>query len=232
MKLNSWVKKRKRGRVLPAAPVSVSPRGPSDTIAAVTRPLFLFLTLLVLSCSSKTAWEYMPDMADSPAWKAQEADPQAPHNRAMRMPVEGTIPRNYQPYLYKGDPEGAAKNLVNPLPRTPEVLASGQKLFNIYCAVCHGTSGQGDGSVVPPFPRPPSLHSDKVRDWPDGRIFHVVTEGQNMMPSYASQVDADGRWAMIHYLRVLQRSENPSAADVEAYKQYRRQRKQKAGEQQ
>lgn len=184
------------------------------------------LSLIFLSgCfagGNRTTWEYMPDMADSPALKAQKYEADLPHHRAMLTPPEGTIPRGYQPYAYKDDPEGAARELQNPLPRTEAVLLGGQKTFNIYCATCHGPKGLGDGSVVPPFPRPPSLQSDKVRTWSDGRIFHVITVGQNLMPSYASQLDPQQRWAVIQYMRALQLAENPSDANVEAYKTERR----------
>ena len=177
-----------------------------------------------LACSSsKPAWEYMPDMADQPSFKAGKYDPQAPHHRSLREPVKGTIPRGYQPYPYKEDPEGAGRNLKNPLlPRTEAVLGAGQKTFNTYCFVCHGTKGLGDGPIVPKFPKPPSLQSEKVRGWSDGRIYHVITMGQNLMPSYASQVSAEERWAAIHYIRALQKSQNPTPQDVEAYKKERR----------
>jgi mono/diheme cytochrome c family protein len=65
------------------------------------------------------------------------------------------------------------------------------------------------------FPNPPSLHSDKVRNWQDGNIFHVVMNGQNVMPSYAKQISGDDIWAIIHYIRALQRSQNAKDSDLE-----------------
>ena len=178
------------------------------------------------SCSSnKRAWEYMPDMADQPSLKSQKYEADMPHHRGMLTPPEGTIPRGYEPYPYKNDPEAAGKNLQNPLPKTEAVLLGGQKTFNIYCSACHGLKGLGDGPVVPKFPKPPSLQSEKVRGWPDGRIFHVITVGQNLMPSYASQINAQQRWAVIRYLRALQNAENPSPEEVEAYKLQRKGKK-------
>lgn len=172
-------------------------------------------------CANKPTWEYMPDMADQPSLKAQKYQANMPHHRGMLTPPEGTIPRGYQPYAYAEDPEGAAKNLKNPLVATKEVLLAGQKVFNTYCIVCHGPKGFGDGSVVPPFPKPPSLQSEKIRNLADGGIFHIITKGQNLMPSYASQIPAASRWAVIYYLRAMQKAENPTPEDVEAYKQYR-----------
>ncbi|MFO1519104.1 MAG: cytochrome c [bacterium] len=173
-----------------------------------------FSVLLLSACGGpkeKPPWEYMPNMVDTPAVKAQR--------EPMRVPPAGTFPIGYQPYPYakdQGDLAGA--QLSNPLPVTKEVLLSGQKLFNTYCIVCHGERGKGDGYIVPKFPRPPTLQSDKVRDWSDGRIFHVITMGQNLMPSYATQIQSQDRWAIIRYLRVLQRAEKPTAQDVEELK--------------
>ncbi len=150
---------------------------------------------------------YMPDMVYSPALKAQQEG-------VMRKPVEGTVPRDFQPYPFAKDAEGAGRELKNPLKATAEVLKRGQHVYNIYCIVCHGPAGKGDGSIIPKFPRPPSLQSDKVRNWPDGRLYHVMTVGQNLMPSYASQVSPGDRWAVIHYVRALQRSEHPTPADL------------------
>jgi len=180
-------------------------------------PLFLSIVLSVgtalIGCRhEKPNTIYMPDMVYSPALKAQEEG-------ADRLPVAGTVPRDFNPYAYKSDPHAAAARLKNPLPRTEAVMKRGQYVFNIYCSVCHGKQGLGDGSIVPKFPRPPSLQSDKVRQWADGSIFHVITMGQNLMPSYASQVREADRWALIHYIRVLQRSQNPSAEDLKILEQ-------------
>jgi mono/diheme cytochrome c family protein len=115
----------------------------------------------------------------------------------MRLPVKGTVPRHMTPYAYAGDPEGAGRELRNPLKMTRANLHRGQELFNIYCKTCHGPQGQGDGSIVPKFPRPPSLTSNKVHELPDGRIYHIITEGQNLMPSYTTQIDRQDRWAIV-----------------------------------
>ena len=155
---------------------------------------------------------YMPDMVYSPALKAQKMG-------SMLPPVEGTVPRNFEPYAYRNNPEAAAKELKNPLKPIRAVLNRGQHIYNTYCIVCHGAKGEGDGYIVPKFPRPPSLLSDKIRNLPDGGIYHVMTMGQNLMPSYASQVAPGDRWAAIHYLRVLQRAQKPTVEDLKASEQ-------------
>ncbi len=96
------------------------------------------------------------------------------------------------------------------------VLNRGKSVFNTYCIVCHGPNGLGDGYIVPKYPRPPSLQSDRIRNYPDGSIYHVISMGQNNMPSYASQISPGDRWATIYYVRALQRSQHPSADDIKA----------------
>ncbi len=160
----------------------------------------------------KPGFTYMPDMAYSPAIKAQKEG-------SMRQPAPNTIPRGYRPYAYQTNPEEAGRQLKNSLPRTKANLLKGQELYNVYCIVCHGKMGEGDGSVTQApsgnsFPRPPTLQSDKVRDFSDGRIFHIITAGQNLMSSYASQIEPEERWAIIHYVRALYRAKHPTPEDL------------------
>ena len=167
------------------------------------------LALVLSGCThDKPNFIYMPDMVYSPALKAQEEG-------AMRKPPEGVVSRDYHAYGYaKEENERAGKELRNPLQPTSVVLKRGQRIYNTYCIVCHGPNGEGDGTIVPKFPRPPSLQSDKVRTWADGNIYHVITMGQNLMPSYATQIIPEDRWAAIHYVRVLQRSKHPTNDDI------------------
>jgi len=170
--------------------------------------------LLVSGCwrqKSKPMLEYMPDMAHSPAVKAQE--------RPMFLPAAGTVPRDWETYPYApGDTLKAAAELVNPLPMTLDVLEAGRKSYNTFCVVCHGARGDGHGYIVPKFPQPPSLLTDRVRNWPDGRIFHVTSRGQQTMPSYAFQLDPAQRWAVVNYVRVLERAARPTVQDLELMK--------------
>ena len=170
------------------------------------RYFVLACVLLVSACREKPAWEYMPDMADQPSIKTQEK---------MLLPPEGTMARGEYLYPYKKEEgEKAGRELRNFLRPTLKILKQGQTDFNIYCAVCHGEKGDGNGSIVPKFPKPPAVTSDKIRAWSDGQIFHTITLGQNLMPSYAIQVPEEDRWAIIHYVRVLQKAAHPTADDL------------------
>ena len=146
--------------------------------------------------------------------KAQQPSDLFKDGIGMRPPVEGTVARGFLPYALKGRPDEAGKTLVNPLLPTQEVIEKGRTKYLTFCSPCHGHFGRGDTRLRGQFPNPPTLHSDKVRNWPDGSIFHVITEGQNVMPSYATQVPREDRWAIVQYIRVLQRAQNAKESDL------------------
>jgi mono/diheme cytochrome c family protein len=179
--------------------------------------LVAFSLTLVACSKEKTIVQFMPHMANTPALKSQKGYEGFADGASVRMPPDGTLPRGMQRYHFD-DPEVAAKELSNPLAINEINLRRGEKIFNTYCYVCHGYQGHGDGPVVPPYPIPKSLHSEAMRTWKDGHLFHVITKGQGIMPAYAQQILPQDRWAAILYVRALQRAENPTDADVAAYK--------------
>jgi mono/diheme cytochrome c family protein len=153
-------------------------------------------------------------MSDQTKLKPQERGALFKDGIGMRPPVPGTVARGFLPYAFTGQPDSAARYLLNPLAATAAVLERGKTKYLTFCSPCHGDFGGGDSRLQGQFPNPPTFHSDKVRGWPDGHIYHVITEGQNVMPGYASQVKRDDRWAIIHYVRALQRARNPVEADL------------------
>ncbi|NUM88425.1 MAG: cytochrome c [Bdellovibrionales bacterium] len=155
-------------------------------------------------------------MATTPALKAQRGYSGFEGGSSELVPPEGTLPRGFTRYTIAYAEDADAK-LKNPLPRTAAVLARGKDRYGVFCAVCHGDKGLGDGPVINPYPIPKSLQSDQMMKWGDGHIFHVITRGQGVMPSYARQIPVTDRWAIIHYLRALQRAEHPTEEDLRAY---------------
>lgn len=131
----------------------------------------------------------------------------------MRKPVEGTVARGFIPYPYKGE-ANPKEVLSNPYFPTKENLALGKAKFNTFCSPCHGYFADGDSRLRGQFPSPPSLHSKRAMDFSDGMIYHIITNGQNAMPSYASQITKEERWAIVNYVRVLQRAKNASESDL------------------
>ncbi|MEW6074035.1 MAG: cytochrome c [Planctomycetota bacterium] len=187
-------------------------------IAFVAAAFVIPLGLLALPFLS-----FLNDMAVQPKGKAQSLYGALLGQPAVveRPPVAGTMPMDFRPYRFEADDEGtvarAGQELANPLVPTMELLERGRKLFGYYCWTCHGLEGDGDGPIVGPdrFPAPPSLHTETARGFPDGRLYHVITRGQNKMPSYRDKFAPDERWAIIHYVRALQRARNPKPEDLD-----------------
>ena len=153
-------------------------------------------------------------MSDQEKAVVQETNEIFENGLSMQIPIEGTVARGFIPYPFKDKPDDAGKLLVNSLIPNEENLSIGKEKYDIYCSPCHGYLGAGDSRLRGQFPNPPSIHSEKLRTWSDGRIYHVITEGQNVMPSYRSQLTRQERWAVVNYLRVLQRSLNAKETDL------------------
>ena len=95
-----------------------------------------------------------------------------------------------------------------PFPVTAEVITRGQERYRIFCAMCHGDTGVGDGMIVRRgFRQPPSYHEDRLRQARVGYFFRVITEGYGAMPPYNAQVPVQDRWAIAAYIRALQLSQ-------------------------
>ncbi len=173
---------------------------------------------LATGCNSaeKPVMQFMPHMSTTSVLKAQYGYDANGNGAAVMEPPVGTVARGYKPYHIQ-TPEEADKLLKNPLPRNAVTLAQGEKIYKTHCLVCHGERGHGDGPVVNPFPIPKSLQSDNMLKWGDGHLYHVITAGQGVMPAYAQQVQRIDRWAVIHYIRALQRADHPTDEDVREY---------------
>jgi mono/diheme cytochrome c family protein len=168
------------------------------------------------------------DMQDQPKYKAYRKSEFFKDGSSARPLIVGTVPRGFlreDKALYTGkkdgppaqpstDPNaiGAAKypNDVEefPFPITEEVIARGKRQYQIFCIVCHGPTGNGDGMVVRRgFKQPPSFHTEDLRKAPVGHFFDVETNGWGVMKSYAAQVPVTDRWSIISYIRVLQKAQ-------------------------
>jgi mono/diheme cytochrome c family protein len=102
-----------------------------------------------------------------------------------------------------------------PFPVTKEVLDRGQERYQIYCSICHGATGAGDGMVVRRgYKQPPSYYTETLRNAPVGHFFDVMTNGWGSMPAYAQQIPVQDRWAIAAYIRALQSSQLLVAPDT------------------
>ena len=179
--------------------------------------LILTSALFLTACNhnqEKTYWDYMGDfdMYYSKAYESYSPDKYFKDGKTLQKPVEGTVSREFIPYPFKdkfGDKTKAGKLLKNPFQPTKENIERGKMKFNIYCALCHGKTGKGDGSITKLkrngkkiYPVPPAdLTSDFVQQKPDGEIYHVITMGSAVMGAHASQIKPDDRWKIVLYIK-------------------------------
>ena len=189
-------------------------------------------------------WELFPDMVRQMKVRAQSPLKFFADGRGPRLPINGTVPIGYEmPARNVSDggglkpPAGGAEIMPHgfsvgtdyantgkmgnnwgtgiPVPVTPELIQRGQQRFNITCAMCHGATAAGNGitksyglaTVV-------TLQDDRIRKMADGEIFNTITNGKNTMLAYGPTIMVSDRWAIIAYLRALQRSQGATAADV------------------
>lgn len=179
----------------------------------LTQKLFLSaMTITFMGCSGskdKTNIELVTAMMDQESFKSQDWDPDRKGFSSMRVPPENTVPRGYKPYAYPLDPVAANYGLKNPIKGdfAPGILEVGRKRFQVYCAVCHGEKADGQGSVAANlFVKPPSLLTNKMKNYRDGRIYHAITDGYGAMGNYSRQIlKKRDRWAVVNYIRTLQK---------------------------
>ncbi len=182
------------------------------------------------------------DMQDQPKAIAYRESKFYKDGTASRPLVEGTVPRGYlranrefyfgkkstasaqpSPALTQtAGPQGSSTNAATlypddvdtfPIPITKADIDRGQERYDIFCSVCHGMTGYGDGMVARRGfnkPAPASYHQDRLRQAPVGHFFDVMTNGWGAMPSYASQIPVEDRWKIIAYIRALQLSQTPA----------------------
>jgi len=132
----------------------------------------------------------------------------------MQLPVAGTVARGHMPFPFSTQEQAAS--MPNPLPMTAKVLAQGKTAYEQHCAVCHGVLGNGVPTLTSAYgAKPADLQSKAIRDYPDGKIYFVIMMGKNSMPSYAADMTERERWAVVHYVRVLQRAQNAREGDFQ-----------------
>ena len=196
----------------------------------------IYCLILVTFCLAAVGCRY--DMQDQPRYRAYAESDFFADNKAMRDLPEGTVSRGNlraDKAFYTGKKENADPNvqvetttdadgntIVSsfpnaiekiPVPVTAELLERGEERYRIFCIVCHGPVGSGDGMIVRRgYPKPSTYHDDRLRNAPDGHFFDVITNGWGKMNGYASQIPTADRWAIVAYIRALQISQNPNGA--------------------
>lgn len=160
------------------------------------------------------------DMHDAPRYDPLEASDFFANGSAARPLVAGTVARghlNEDVFLHTGKDADGVPVAEFPFPITRADLDRGQERFNVYCAPCHGQTGEGNGMVVQRgYRRAQSVHIDRLRVAPVGYIYDVITNGFGVMPDYRAQIPVNDRWKIVAYVRALQLSRTATASDVPA----------------
>jgi len=170
--------------------------------------LVLAVVLVSVSCKKDTApnYQFMPNMYKSVGYETY-GEAAFKNGVEAQLPAEGSIARGFVPFDIENSTEGymlAKETLKNPLDSTAVDLEKGKALFDIYCAICHGTKGDGQGNLVK---REKILgipsYDDAGRAINEGSIYHTIYYGKNAMGSYANQLKEEERWQVVSYVLEL-----------------------------
>src|SRR5512140_698878 len=197
-------------------------------IAVVLTTLALVPLALIWRSQATTSplprWVVVTNMAKQPKFVAQAGSPLFADGRTMRPPVPGTVARQEVATDAAFETGRSGDSFVDlpPVPVTPQLMKRGQERYDVFCSPCHGLSGYGDGVVAKRADRlqegtwtpPSSLHTDLVRSRPSGQLYNTIANGIRNMPAYGPQIPAADRWAIVAYVRALQRSQHATLADV------------------
>jgi len=162
-----------------------------------------------VSCQKDTRpnYQYMPNMYESVGYETYSESDAFSNGVEAQLPVEGTISRGHIPFDIDGSAEGylLAKTSLNSILDSTKVdYARGKELYDIYCGICHGNKGNGQGNLVK---REKILgipsYDDAGRAITPGSIYHVIYYGKNAMGSYANQLNEEERWQVVAYVMQL-----------------------------
>lgn len=189
------------------------------------------------SKSRRPPTEIFPDMDRQAKYKPQKASEFFADGRVERVPVAGTVPLGYnrslkqtpgleqEPGFYKGFTQGNdyldtgkmgdSWGTGIPIPVNDAFVERGHQRFQINCAVCHGATGAGNGITTQyGLVGVPSYHQDRLRTMADGEIYNTIVHGKNTMMPYGDKVNREDRWAIVAYVRALQRAQNAAKSDI------------------
>lgn len=171
--------------------------------------------------SRKPPLEVFPDMDRQPKLRPQAENGFFADRRSSQLPPAGTVARGsaYQDVPANTGKISGTTNFVEhiPVPVNERLLKRGQERYGIYCLVCHGAAGDGKGITGKyGMVAMANFHDPRLVKMPDGEIFNTITFGKNLMGPYGGQISIGDRWAIIAYMRALQRSRLATLEDVPA----------------
>ncbi len=167
--------------------------------------------------STKPPLEIFPDMDRMPKYMPQSESKFFSDGRTDRLPVPGTVA---QGAYYENEYTATGKNGSDfgsgfPIAVDNELMERGQERFNIYCAVCHGAAGDSD-SMTKKYGMltVADLTTDRLVQYTEGNLYDVIANGRNTMKGYGDKLSVEDRWAVVAYVRALQRAANGTAEDL------------------
>ncbi len=204
---------RGNSRVSSRAQRGIPSRFAGDAVPSGRHGMTLLLALVALltlgACRQK--------MSNQPRYDPLEASDFFADGQSARPRVPGTVARGEltdNPFFDTGKVNGAVADGF-PFPVTIQVINRGHERFDIYCSECHGRVGDGNGMIPSRgYRRPPSFHTESLRNQTTGHFFDVMTNGFGAMPPYGTMIPPDDRWAIVAYIRALQLSQNAQVNDV------------------
>lgn len=170
--------------------------------------LAIAVVLVAVSCKKDTApnYQFMPNMYESAGYETY-GEAAFRNGVEAQLPAEGSVARGHIPFDIDGSTEGyelAKASLTSPLDSTQVDVVRGKELYNIYCGICHGNKGDGQGNLVK---REKILgipsYADAGRAINEGSVYHTIYHGKNAMGSYANQLNEEERWQVVSYVLKL-----------------------------
>ncbi len=187
----------------------------------------LLVSVVMMSCrgqkTDKPPIRHHFNMNFQERFNAQQENQFFEDGMAMRMPVEGTVARGmlrHDTVLFEGvDDSGEYVDEI-PFELTREFLNRGRERYDVYCQMCHGGTGDGQGIIMTGgygYVPAPTFHSESSRNMPDGEFYSAIANGIRNMPAYATQINVEDRWAIVAYVRALQASQNVRESEMDRF---------------
>lgn len=187
----------------------------------------LLISIVMISCrgqlSDKPPIHPQQNMHDQERFNAQQENPFFENNMAMRPPVEGTVARGllrHDVALFEGQDEDGNYITENPMELNRDFLNRGRQMYDIYCAMCHGGTGDGQGIIMTGdygYVPAPTFHRSASYEMPEGELYSAIANGIRNMPAYNTQIKVEDRWAIVAYIRALQESQNVRETEMDRY---------------
>ena len=175
---------------------------------------FSFIVILIIfsSCNHDRKTpnvQYVDDMVTPIAYEDYSINPNFANGQTEQLPIEGTVARGKMPYSFEKTAEGqklAGEKLINPIKTNKETLIKGQERYNIYCMICHGKQGKGNGTLFTSgkfTAQPTNLSEERIINMKDGELYHIITKGSvsGLMGAHGSQIKREDRWKIINFIK-------------------------------